>query len=520
MLNRPRSSPALIAACSAAIGFYGLGALYRSGAIGANALLVLSFIPVAALCVLRVLVSVPFIAKGETPRLLRVLSMYSIAFAAGLAIGLGASTALNTRINFGIPDTSLRAVSGVLLEDPRIISGGRAMAALSLRESSGDGGLRVSTKGEMPLIFPEENSVRLREFGRGTVIFAEGTLRKSKSTNAAANAAPYLFSAESLHIVKPASSIERLRTTIRVNLIQRFNRSSAVDSHTAPWGGDDASWGGLALALLIGIRDNLDSGLALQYRNAGCSYILALSGMHLVVLASIITFILKRPLGLRAAAITGGIIIILYCFIVGPMPSLIRAVLMYLIGVLAVLGALRREPLSLLGMAFLLQIIFSPASGYSLGFILSYLALTGILLIGESLNSLFKGTVPAFLLQSLSASIGAFLATAGASAWFFTVLHPVCILASLVMVPLTTVFMIASLVWLGLDLISPLLSRFASQPLSLLYTLMEKTVSISGAVPGISANPHAAIWLSLGLSLFLVWFEHKRRIARNQLARF
>jgi competence protein ComEC len=111
---------------------------------------------------------------------------------------------------------------------------------------------------------------------------------------------------------------------------------------------DNYSWGGLALALLVGIRDSLDSNLTRQYRDAGCSYVLALSGMHLAVLISIISFFLKKPLGLKKAAIAGAAVILLYCFIVGPMPSLDRSLLMYLLGVLAVLGALPKEPISLL----------------------------------------------------------------------------------------------------------------------------------------------------------------------------
>ena len=499
-------SPVLCAAIGTVTGFYGLGFMYGSGHTGIRVLVALGLAPLAALCLFRVLASVPPLCAGED-RLHRFLmaERYTVAFSLGLALGFGAAPAAANRTGFGISSDMVRGLSGVLLEDPRLVSGGRAMAALSLREAAGSRGLRASARGELPVFFPAESVARLREFGRGSVIFTEGKLRQGRG------ASPYLFSAESLHVVQPAPVLERFRTGLRLGLVQRFDRASS---------GSDTSWGALALALLLGIRDSLDSGLAALYRDAGCSYILALSGMHLAILASLIALFLKKPLGLKAAALTGGIIIILYCFIVGPLPSLTRAALMYLLGVVAVLGFFKRNTLSLLGMAFIVQILIRPASGLSLSFILSYLALAGILTVGKSLNSIFRGKMPSVFLQPLSASLGAFLATAGVSAWFFGVLRPVGILAGLALVPLTTVFMIGSVVWLGLDIVSPAFSLIASRPLSLLYLLMEKTVSLAAKAPGLSLNPHAAIWGSIALSIGIVYFALCRQAIKNRLDSF
>jgi competence protein ComEC len=240
--------------------------------------------------------------------------------------------------------------------------------------------------------------------------------------------------------------------------------------------------------------------------------------MHLAVLASLIALILKKPLGLKAAAVTSALIIIIYHFIVGSLPSLSRATLMYLLGILAVLGAFPKEPLSILGLSFLLQIIISPASGNSISFILSYMALAGILVIGEPLYSLFSGKVPDFLARPLTASCGAFIATAGVTSFSFGVLAPVGILAGLVLVPLTTVFMIGSIIWLILDMFS--LSRFLSVPLSVLYQVMERTASLANIVSGISPRPVMIIMLSIIISLFIVLFEHRRRMAAFALYPF
>ena len=512
MSGRYKPGPVLYAAAGAAIGFYCLGVLYRSGSIGIRGLFAAGLAPLAVLCLFRSAASIaPRLAGANHSRLAALAHRYAIAFAAGLALGVGAGAAADNPVGFGIPVDAVRGLSGVLLEDPRIVAGGRAMAALSLRQAAGRGGVRATARGELPVFFPEESALRLREFGRASGIFAEGALRQGRG----GAAAPWLFSAESLHIVDEAPPIERFRTGVRLNLIRRFDTSGASSAA----GGDD-SWSGLALALLLGIRDNLDSGLAAQYREAGCSYILALSGMHLAVLAALISLLLKKPLGLKPAAIAGALIIVLYCFIVGPLPSLTRAALMYLLGVIAILGMLKRDALSLLGMAFIAQICVSPAQGYSLSFILSYLALAGILTVGESLAGVFRGRLPAALAEPLSASIGAFIATAAVTAFSFGVLRPVGMAAGLVLVPLTTVFMLGAMAYLAVNCVSPALSRLLEPPLEMLYRLMEKTVSLAGRVPGITADPRAVLWISLCLSLGILWLGFRRNAEARRLDSF
>ena len=500
--------PVLCAACGAALAYYCLFPLYRSDVITINALLVLVFIPVVFLSLFRVLASWPLMGdvKPRTIQLLRLMPLRLTAFAAGAALGIGVGTKTMQDISLGVPEDTVQSISGVLLDDPRLVSGGSAMTTLSLKTVHGVGKVRVSARGEVTVFFPAESVVRLKEFGRGAEVFAEGTLRRSSGNFDGA----YVLTADGLHITAPAPPLDRFRTGLRLDLVYRFIESPS----------GDPSWGGLALALLVGIRDNLDTGIAALYRDSGCSHILALSGMHLAVLVALLSFLLKKPLGLRPAAICGALIILGYCYIVGPLPSLNRAALMYLLGVLAILGMLKRDPFLLLCMAFLLQIIMTPRAGLSLSFILSYLALAGILVIGESLNGIFKGKIPAFFLLSVSASVGAFLATAGVTAWFFGVLRPVGILASLVLTPLTTVFMVGSMAWLGLNLISPPLSPLLSYPLSLLYQLMEKTASIAAKMPGIRANPWLVLTFSLLCMALILWFDLRRRLSENRLEPF
>jgi len=475
--NRLYFFPLIYTSLGAVLGFYFLFKI--------NLALIITFIFIIliVLCLFRVLASL-----DTQSRFLQQAAFCSIAFIIGVVLGLCIAYSGHNDVNFGIPENNITAVEGILIEDPRIISGGRAMAVISLKNSSSERGQRVSSSGEITVFFSQLNTDKIIQFGRGTTIFIEGNLRSTDRG--------WTYSANSLHIVKPAPLIEQMRTGIRLSLIKRFEKET---------------WGGLALALLLGIRDNLDSDFTDMYREAGLSYILALSGMHLAILAAIIAFILKKPLGLKISSVTGAVIIIFYCLLVGPMPSLNRAALMYILGVITIIFSLPKKAISILSLSFLIQIIITPAAGKTISFILSYLALLGILIIGKALSSLLKGKFPDFLLQPLSISIGAFLATAGICSFVFGRIAPVGIIAGLLIVPLTTIFMIGSIIWLLLDFIS--LSVLINMPLFFVYKLMEIIASLAGNVPGISANPILIIILSIILSVVILVLEYWRRSA-------
>jgi competence protein ComEC len=316
-----------------------------------------------------------------------------------------------------------------------------------------------------------------------------------------------LFNAVSVHIVKPAGAVEILRTRLRAALLERFQHGQI--------------WGGLASALLLGVRDDLDVELSEGFRNSGCTHILALSGMHLAILSGALAFLIRRPLGIRWASLVGAVFVLLYVFVAGSQPSLLRAAIMYLIGTFAVWGLLKARPLSLLCMAFIIQLLFQSETGISLSFILSYLALLGILTLGEAMRDLFRGRLPEILGAGLSASIGAFVLTAPVVAFYFATVRPIGILAGIVAAPVSSVFMVLSLAALAASFLPfPLWNVFDSI-LAWIYRFLESFVTLAGRVPGFSASSPVAILIFSLLFCFLIYFLRMRDSRyRNSIASF
>jgi competence protein ComEC len=417
-------------------------------------------------------------------RLFREITVSLIALAAGFSLGFAARCAVPGPPRLGLLDGEVAGLTGTLRDDPRGLSGGQGMAFLDLENAAGKDGLRASAKGEVLVFFPEDSVPRLRTFGRGSRVYLEGAFLPSGEGRAGP-----VFRAKGTHILEAAPVVERFRTGVRLGVMEAFS----------------PHWGGLAAALLLGVRDSLETELSASYRDAGCSYVLALSGMHLAIVSAVIAFLLKKPLGMKAAAVLGAFFILLYAGLVGALPSLERAVLMYLLGTLAVLSFFPRRPAVLLALAFLIQISLKPASGENLSFMLSYLALAGILALGEPLHGLFRGILPEALSRPLSASLGAFIATAAVTAAFFGVLRPVGIIAGIAIVPLTMVFMIFAMAYLAAAFLLPPLTVPLGGILSFLYEVLSRLSGWAGRVPGIAvSNPQVVLAVSVLVSAVLV----------------
>ena len=120
--------------------------------------------------------------------------------------------------------------------------------------------------------------------------------------------------------------------------------------------------GGLAAALLLGDRDALSAWHSLEFRRAGVSHLLALSGLHVSILVALAEWLLRRlRLPKQGRAILIPLLAFGYLFLTGCSPSTLRAVLM----------------LSALYVALLLREDYD-------GFTVLCLVLTGILLVSPN----------------------------------------------------------------------------------------------------------------------------------------
>ncbi len=144
----------------------------------------------------------------------------------------------------------------------------------------------------------------------------------------------------------------------------------------------------LAKALILGDRTEMGDEALEEFRLAGAAHLLAISGMHVSVLAMLLAWSLGRVLPRKVSFYLTLAMLVLYCAIVGFRPSMLRATAMYAILGYAPLAGRPSDPLTRLSAAFLILYFCHPLSIGDAGFGMSFLASAGILLLREPLCGL------------------------------------------------------------------------------------------------------------------------------------
>ncbi|MGI6691349.1 MAG: DNA internalization-related competence protein ComEC/Rec2 [Christensenellales bacterium] len=163
-------------------------------------------------------------------------------------------------------------------------------------------------------------------------------------------------------------------------------RLAAGDLLDRALGADSA----LAKALLIGDRTDLSEETNLVFRDAGIAHVLSVSGLHVGLLMAIVLFVLRRfQLPAAVLLVTVSALLLMYCRLLDFSAPVVRAAVLTVVMLLGRVYRRKSDPLTALAAAFMLVLLMRPLDLFSIGFQLSFLAVLGIVLLGDRLNALY-----------------------------------------------------------------------------------------------------------------------------------
>ena len=137
---------------------------------------------------------------------------------------------------------------------------------------------------------------------------------------------------------------------------------------------------GVLTALCLGQRGSLSATVEADFRRAGLSHLLVVSGLHLSLIAVAVRSLLRRVgLGIRLSAALTVPVVIVFVLLVGATPSVCRAAVMCLIWLVGQLLWRRSDGLNSLGLAAALLLLYNPYTLLSAGAQLSFVATAGVL---------------------------------------------------------------------------------------------------------------------------------------------
>lgn len=205
----------------------------------------------------------------------------------------------------------------------------------------------------------------------------------------------------------------------------------------------------IIFAMTLGDKTHVDKAMSENFSVAGASHILALSGLHLGIIFSLLSFFFgknrKRNILVQAIIIS---FIWAYVLMVGMPVSIIRAATM--LTLYSIVGLTCRTKMSLNIFAFtgIVMLLINPLSLWDIGFQLSFLSVASILTIYHNIYNIFspQTKVGRWIWASIVVSIAAQIGTAPLVAYYFGRFSCYFIIVNLVVIPLATTIIFGSII--------------------------------------------------------------------------
>src|SRR6187399_1267692 len=252
----------------------------------------------------------------------------------------------------------------------------------------------IKTNGTIILYFKKDSILSTLEYGSQLIITKPLQEIKNSGNPGSFNYKRYsLFQGITHQVYLKENEFEILPTTNK-NFFRQFintSRANVLSILRKNIKGEKEL--GLAEALLIGYKDDLDKTLVQSYSNTGVVHVIAISGLHLGLIYWLLTWFFK-PLQkrktfkwIRPVLILTGLW--LFSLLAGAQPSVLRSSFMFTCIVLGDSFARKSSIYNTLALSALLLLCINPYWIWDVGFQLSYAAVLSIVIFMQPIYHWF-----------------------------------------------------------------------------------------------------------------------------------
>ena len=212
---------------------------------------------------------------------------------------------------------------------------------------------------------------------------------------------------------------------------------------------------GVLAALTLGDKRMLSDEVRAIYTDAGAAHVLALSGLHVGIIYAMLAFMLRGVVRKRSLHWLRDLVIVfilwMFALMVGMSASVVRAVTMYTLYILARWVSRDSSSINTLSLAALLMLFVRPFYLFDVGFQLSFMAMVGILWLEPYLEQLLiRRLLPrglAYFVGIICMSLAAQLGTFPLVMFHFGTFPIYFLLTNLLVVPYLSLILVLTLLW-------------------------------------------------------------------------
>ena len=214
----------------------------------------------------------------------------------------------------------------------------------------------------------------------------------------------------------------------------------------------------LMKSIILGKSSYLDGERVAQFRDLGLAHVLAVSGLHIGIIAGFFV-ILFAYIGLNRKVNVFLVISILwlYAYIIGNPPSVIRANIMFSLLLVSQLGGEPYDSINTLFFALFIMLIINPFWIFSLGFQLSFMATFFIIYLTPRMREIFYPYRGGFI-NTISGIMSVQIGLLPIQAYYFNRFPIMGLISNLILIPLISMTLILSILLIPFSFISGYIS--------------------------------------------------------------
>lgn len=276
---------------------------------------------------------------------------------------------------------------------------------------------------------------------------------------------------------------------------------------------------GIAQALLIGYRAELDREVLQAYSDTGLVHIIAISGMHLGMIYGLCVILFSWMDKLRMKWLKTILILCIiwgFTIITGAGPSITRAAVMFSCLQIANLLQRKTEPVNTLAAAALLLLLYDPNMLYDIGFQLSFAAVLSIMLFYPLIFRWFwcSNQLIKYLWSLIAVTLSAQILTTPIAMYHFHQFPNYFLFANLMAIPVSGIILYAEIALIMLakwPMIAAPLGNMINVSILWMNEVTEQIAALPGAITEhIQLSLFMLTLLYCTIALITAWLIHRK----------